>query len=98
MAGRRYMDVAEFRRLGFLQEINRQLLHPCGLALEVVIGPDGSEQFGGIWDERDDPEGIVYGPDMIDPEKVERVAAQVAKHATHRVRLLGDVIQTVEGV
>lgn len=33
---RKYMDIEEFSREGYLQEVNRLLLHPCGLALEVV--------------------------------------------------------------
>lgn len=32
----KYIDVAEFRELGFLQEANRQFFHPLGLALSVV--------------------------------------------------------------
>lgn len=35
----KYMDIAEFRKVGFLQEVNRKVLHPCGLALEVETGP-----------------------------------------------------------
>lgn len=34
----RRMEPAEFRRLGLLQEVNRQFLHPLGLALEMQIG------------------------------------------------------------
>lgn len=33
----KYMDVAEFRELGFLQEANRQFFHPLGLALSVAV-------------------------------------------------------------
>ena len=56
------MDVKEFRELGYLQELNRQFLHPLGLALEVVIDDDtGNESFGGVWDLPADPEGISYG-------------------------------------
>jgi len=36
MADRReYLDIGEFRRLGFLQEANRQFFHPHGLTLGV---------------------------------------------------------------
>lgn len=32
------MDVEEFRELGYLQEVNRRVLHPLGLALSVNPG------------------------------------------------------------
>lgn len=31
----KYIDIAEFRETGFLQEANRQFFHPLGLALSV---------------------------------------------------------------
>ena len=37
------IDIAEFRRLGLLQEANRRFFHPLGLALEVTIGKDDAE-------------------------------------------------------
>jgi hypothetical protein len=55
-----YMSVKEFRELGYLQELNRQFLHPLGLALEVVVDDDGNESFGGVWDCRNDEDGIIY--------------------------------------
>lgn len=67
----KYMDVKEFRELGFLQELNRCFLHPLGLALEVAIEEDGTEHLGRIWDCRDDPEGIIFGE--ISTEKFEQV-------------------------
>ena len=54
------MDIAEFRSGGYLQEVNRRILHPLGLALSVVREEDGSESLDGVWDYRDDPEGIVF--------------------------------------
>lgn len=60
--GIKRMSVKEFREQGYLQEVNRQFLHPRGLALEVVVEDDGTERLGGIWDYRGDPEGIIYGP------------------------------------
>jgi hypothetical protein len=61
MANQKRMTPKEFRELGYLQELNRQFLHPLGLALEMVIDTDtGAEAFGQVWDYRDDPEGIVF--------------------------------------
>lgn len=91
------MEVAEFRRLGLLQEVNRRFLHPCGLALEVTIEPDGTEKFGRLWDYRDDPEGMLFGPGEIDPAKIAAADALIAQHADERIRLEGAVIQPPDG-
>ena len=58
---RKRISITEFRELGFIQEINRRLLHPCGLALEVIVEEDGTSTLGGVWDSRDDPEGFYFG-------------------------------------
>ena len=56
------IDPKEFREEGYLQEVNRQFLHPLGLALEVNIDDEtGETTLGGIWDFREDPEGIWFG-------------------------------------
>jgi len=54
------IDIKEFRKKGYLQELNRRFLHPLGLALEVVIDDDGAEKLGEVWDYREDEEGIYY--------------------------------------
>jgi hypothetical protein len=57
----KYIDLKEFRDFGFLQEVNRKFFHPLGLAL--VLSEDtetGAAAFVGIWDARDDPEGIMF--------------------------------------
>lgn len=90
------LSVKEFREHGYLQELNRKFLHPLGLALEVVLEKDGSERFGEVWDSRDDPEGMFYGPDMIDPEKARVIAQEAEFKAATRWEELGYVIQPVE--
>lgn len=87
------MSVKEFREQGYLQELNRQFLHPLGLALEVVVEEDGTERFGEVWDSRDDPEGMSYGPGIIDPEKAARIHEESAQKLGARLRALGFVIQ-----
>lgn len=57
-----YMDLAEFRAFGYLQEINRRFLHPLGLALEHLVHEDGTETLGGIWDYRHDPGACATAP------------------------------------
>lgn len=91
------MEVKEFRELGYLQELNRKFLHPLGMALEVVLHDDGTESFGMVWDSRDDPEGYVYGPGMIDPKKANRISGEARRKAESRLRELGFVIQPVNG-
>jgi hypothetical protein len=93
-----YLDIAEFRELGFLQEANRLFFHPLGLALEVVVNDDGTEKLGGIWDYRDDPEGIIFGPDVIDVEKIQNVTDEYDKHDTFRCAMFGssDPVQSAD--
>lgn len=122
------IDIAEFHALGFLQEVNRQFLHPLGLALEVrqgltrervaevlngngvrfgedaidncmaivkILGLDQAH-LGGVWDYRDDIEGIVFG-DPVDSTKVDAVAAEQDRHAAARHDMFGSVVQPAEG-
>lgn len=65
------MDISEFRECGYLQEVNRRFFHPLGLALEVII-EDGEEKLGGIWDCRNDDEGIFYDIKNSDEIRKER--------------------------
>lgn len=64
------MDIKEFREKGYLQEANRQFFHPLGLALEIMIENDGSEKLGGIWDYRNDPEGLYFNLEDSDDERI----------------------------
>ena len=45
---------------GLLYAINLQLLHPLGMAMEIKFNDDGTKEFGGIWDYRNDPEGLLF--------------------------------------
>lgn len=40
------------------------------MALEVNVDNDGNESLGGIWDYRDDPQGIIYGFDESNNERL----------------------------
>jgi len=92
------MPVKEFRELGILQELNRQFLHPLGLALEVEQPEDGSaERFGGIWDYRGDPEGLMFGTELpLGPALA--VDALRRAHAAARIKLMGAIVQPIEGL
>lgn len=89
------MDIQEFKDGGFLQEVNRQFLHPLGLALEIRKNEEGEYELGGIWDYRDDPEGILYDEGVLNWKKLTNVSAEYHKHAPYRIRQMGDTIQKV---
>lgn len=98
------IDIKEFREKGFLQEVNRQFFHPLGLALEVVINDeDGTESLGGIWDYRDDPEGVFFGQDMISADKAEhvinlkssKIETRIAASTKYNIIVSDDGIQIV---
>lgn len=92
------MSVKEFIDSGYLHEINRRMLHPLGLAIEVIEEADGSCTFGGVWDLRDDPEGIVFAEDTLSPEKAAKVKMEEAMRLETRHRALGFWVQPVPGV
>lgn len=86
MSDVRRIDIKEFRDIGFLQEANRLFFHPRGLALEIVTNDETGEpeRLGGIWDYRDDPEGILYGDDQMTAEKRDRVEEERLRHVEAR--------------
>ena len=85
------IPIAEFRELGYLHELNRQFLHPHGLALEVCVEKDGTETLGGVWDYREDPEGMLYG--QLEPDKMKRIEHLQEERARSRYRLVGSWVQ-----
>lgn len=94
------MDIGQFRELGFLQEVNRQFFHPLGLALEVIIDEkSGVERLGGIWDYRDDPEGLFYPTGVLETDEAVRKAHVVKSlrdmKATIRSEQHGHVVQPI---
>lgn len=91
------MSIKDFRTEGFLQEANRMFFHPLGLALSVSIDDDGVETLSEVWDYRDDPEGMTFGPGMISKEKIDHVHSFREGKIGPRVALLGGIIQQPEG-
>ena len=90
------LSVAEFRKEGYLQELNRQFLHPLGLALEVIINDDGTESFGEVWDNREDPEGMIFDDTLIDAEfedRAVRIEGQIYERYEERTKRLGYMVQ-----
>jgi hypothetical protein len=95
-----YLDWNEFISGGYLQEVNRTFFHPLGLALEAEIKDDRCVGIKGIWDYRDDPEGVIFDWDndefkqLSDVEQnADRVYSEwTAKQETRR-KLLGSMVQ-----
>lgn len=92
------MSVADFREQGYLQETNRRLLHPLGLAL-VVETFEGLEVIRGVRDERADPEGIIFAEGTIPPaekDRAARITAEWTSRSAARLASLGYVVQPIE--
>lgn len=66
----------------------RQLLRHFGIAPSIV-------SLGGVWDYRDDPEGIRYADGVIEPAKTERVWKERGRLALSRMEHLGYIVQPV---
>lgn len=96
----KYMDLKEFRDRGYLMELNRQFLHPLGLALEMDDGGEtGKVILTGIRDSRDDPEGMIFSEDMIDIEdafKASRIEDERRQKEWVRRKSLGYDIQPLD--
>ncbi len=88
----RRMGAKEFTELGLLHEVNRRILHPLGLALEVVEDDEtGGVRFGQVWDCRDEEEGIAF--DELDENKMELVSKMIGDRWKGRIKALGYWVQ-----
>ena len=97
------MDIKEFRAKGYLQELNRRFLHPLGLALETIINDDDTESFGGVWDYREDKEGMLFGLSHSDVNRKEEfknkktfIDNEFTSREKDREEALGFIIEPVE--
>lgn len=81
------MEISDFYSEGYLQELNRLFLHPLGLAMVVEEDEEGNIFFNGIEDNRDDPEGFLYGEDILDLEVVEEIKANMKARAFYRRKI-----------
>jgi len=90
----KYVPVEELRTLGILQEINRQFLHPLGMALDVLVDPKTKEAtaLGGIQDHRSSSGGVVFGNGMLSKDKALNVREMRNKNAEERKKELGGAI------
>lgn len=87
------MDLTEFRDKGYLQELNRRFLHPLGLALCMTVLEDKVTGIHGIWDYRNDPEGIIFAPEDIDWDQAAWFDQEKHKRLKSRFESIGFIIQ-----
>lgn len=97
-------DIKELRQKGVIREINRRLLHPLGLSLEVRVYKDEqqTETLGRIRDYRDDPEGACFNLENSPDTRIEEfqegknfVDRELAKRYHRRVEVLGSMIEEI---
>ncbi|HVW10968.1 MAG TPA: hypothetical protein VHC90_20420 [Bryobacteraceae bacterium] len=89
-----YLCAADLIYLGILQEANRLFFHPLGLALEVSVSAAAADAFVlRIQDQRDDPEGMIFGEGVMSAEKAARFRDLVNERHVARIAGLGFVIQ-----
>jgi len=91
------MGIKEFHESGLLAELNRSFFHPLGLALEVIVDDEtGEEKLGGIWDYRDDPDGILFSKEHFPTEKIKKAREFIKQKHEQRMKTLGFIYQDVE--
>lgn len=97
------IDIKEFRESGYLQEVNRRFFHPLGLALEVTVENDGTESLSGVWDYREDKEGIYYDIANSDSLRKERfsdrnsfIESEFENRGKSRKEILGFDIEPIK--
>ena len=90
------LDIKTFVELGLLQEINRLILHPIGMALKVDVDKEGEYTLGGVVI-TDDPKGIVFTDEKVSSEGFQRKCEQLDslrnKAKTARMEKLGYFVQ-----
>lgn len=95
----KYMSLKEFRDRGLLQEINRQFLHPLGLAFAVGVSNETDDViFGGIWDYRDKPGGILFDEKLSLNHRAEQYVSELRlkNQEKRKNRFGGSIIQPLK--
>lgn len=81
---------------GILFEVNRQVLHPLGLQLDIEVDEEGRVTSLELLDNRDSPEPIFFNADQFEEgrAKYEKYMQDQGKRNVQKRRQLGMVIQT----
>ena len=88
------MSITEFRELGLLQEINRQILHPMGLALSAKYVND-KEIIDCLIDAREDPEGMCFDNEDISLNYYTNFYKLFNEKRKKRIKFLGYHVQPI---
>ena len=99
------VSVKDFRKKGYLQELNRTFLHPLGMALEIIIDSEtGEEKIGGILDYRNDDEGVIFDLKNSNQDRIDRfvknrdfILKEFHKRAEKRMESLGFSVEPLPG-
>jgi hypothetical protein len=89
----KYLDPQEFLDGGYLHEVNRLVLHPLGLALAFSPSTHAAAATVRVWDDREDPEGIYLGKDLLSRRKAIKVCDELLARRDARLAKLGWIIQ-----
>ena len=81
---------------GVLFEVNRQVLHPLGLQLDIEVDDEGRVTRFDLLDNRDSPEPIFFTPEDFEEgrSKYESYMHDHGKRNIQKRRQIGMVIQT----
>ena len=79
----KYIDLEEFRNLGYLHEANRLFFHRLGLAL-TLVQEEGKESYLLVQDAREDSEGFLFDQNLINLEKIKFVEFERTKRVQTR--------------
>jgi hypothetical protein len=86
----------QFHKQGYLQELNRQFLHPLGLSLALKIDGEGKRKLYAIWDHRDSKDHVLFKPGLLDPKKKAFVENEQEERGQIRISNLGFIMQPIE--
>jgi hypothetical protein len=91
----KYIDLKEFREIGYLHELNRQFLHPHGLAFEVTTDKEtGAVTFSGIQDNREYLDGMAFK--KLDIKKIGNINLLMRGRVGARTSAIGNWVQFQE--
>lgn len=86
------MSVEEFQTGGYLQEVNRLLLHRLGVALSVQVDDNGAVLFGPVIDCRDEPGGLIFANSVekrIFQKRAKKINSEFIAKRKERMSILG---------
>lgn len=94
------LDLVAFQEEGYLAEVNRQALHPLGLALAIQLPGRLGRLLRRrprlvVLDDRSDPEGWYFAPHPVAYARLRAVAEERHRRAPARHDALGYLVQPI---